>query len=75
MLNQPESHASPWLTTNVLSARLQDPEELVHIIIWRNLKRYLCKTPIVQQNQLLFAIAMHTGDYKKIHGPAGVAKR
>ena len=75
MLNQPESHASPWLTTNVLSTRLQDPEELVHIMMWRNLKRYLYKSPGLQQNQLLLAIAEHSGDYKKIHGPAGVAKR
>ena len=75
LLHQPESNASPWLTTNVLSARLQDPEELVHVMIWRNLKRYLYKTPTAQQNQFILAITMHSGDYTKIHGPAGVAKR
>ena len=75
LLHQPESNASPWLTTNVLSARLQDPEELVHVMIWRNLKRYLYKTPTAQRNQFILAITMHSGDYTKIHGPAGVAKR
>ena len=61
--------------TNVLSARLQDPEELAHVMIWRNLKRYLYKTQTAQQNQFILAITMHSGEYKKIHGPAGVAKR
>ena len=75
ILNQPESQASPWLTTNVLSARLQDPEEINHVIIWRNLKRYLYKVSDEQQTNFLQAVVDHSGDYRKVHGPAGVVKR
>ena len=75
LLRQPESHASPWLTANVLSSRLQDLEEYVHLAIWRNLKRHLYGMPISDHCSFFAELADHSGEYKKIFGPAGVAKR
>ena len=75
LLHQPESHASPWLTTNALSDRLQDPEEYVHLAMWRNLKRHLYGTPAGDHHLFFTELAAHSDEYKKIFGPVSVAKR
>ena len=75
ILDQPESHASPWLACNVLVGKLQDPEEYAHIQVLRNLRRYLVTASVDHCNALFADLVSHSGDYPQIHGPIGVAKR
>ena len=75
MLPRAASTTSPWLTCNVLAPGLQDPEEYAHLSVLRNLKRYVARSDPEQQTVLYSRISNHSGQFLKIHGPAGVIKR
>ena len=59
----------------LLAPGLQDPEEYAHLSVLRNLKRYIARSDPEQQTVLYSRISNHSGQFLKIHGPAGVIKR